>query len=142
MRYIVAPPLPALCWQCNATLAYMPGDIDPLQGGATRFDLLNLAVQPQKGKAVLFFPALSDGTSDPRHVAALPLSLPGGLLPLELQTCNLWRCLSDEAMTTCSMLRIPLSRLLLQDTAHGRGCGKHQVGHPAVDCPWPVRGSG
>ena len=46
------------------------------QGGATRFDLLNLAVQPQKGKAVLFFPALSDGTSDPRHAAAL-LPLPG-----------------------------------------------------------------
>ena len=52
-----------------------------LQGGATRFDLLNLAVQPQKGKAVLFFPALSDGTSDPRHVAALSLPLPGGFLP-------------------------------------------------------------
>lgn len=37
-----------------------------LQGGATRFDMLNLAVQPQKGKALLFFPAFADGTSDPR----------------------------------------------------------------------------
>lgn len=39
-----------------------------LQGGATRFDMLNLAVQPQKGKALLFFPAFADGTSDPRSV--------------------------------------------------------------------------
>ncbi|KAL4440643.1 hypothetical protein ABPG77_000352 [Micractinium sp. CCAP 211/92] len=36
------------------------------QGGATRFDLLNLAVQPEKGKALLFFPAFADGTADPR----------------------------------------------------------------------------
>lgn len=37
-----------------------------MQGGATRFDVLNLAVQPQKGKALLFFPSFADGTSDPR----------------------------------------------------------------------------
>lgn len=28
--------------------------------------MLNLAVRPQKGKALLFFPAFADGTSDPR----------------------------------------------------------------------------
>lgn len=38
------------------------------EGGATRFDMLNLAVQPQKGKALLFFPAFADGTSDPRSL--------------------------------------------------------------------------
>ena len=38
----------------------------PLQGGSTRFDLLNLAVRPEKGTALLFFPAFADGTSDPR----------------------------------------------------------------------------
>lgn len=38
----------------------------PEQGGATRFDLLNLAVQPEKGKALLFFPAFADGTADAR----------------------------------------------------------------------------
>lgn len=36
------------------------------QGGATRFDMLNLAVQPRKGTALLFFPAFADGTADPR----------------------------------------------------------------------------
>eukprot|EP00887_Chlorella_sp_A99_P006966 scaffold2.g6966.t1 len=40
-----------------------------LLGGATRFDMLNLAVRPQKGKALLFFPATSDGVSDPRQAA-------------------------------------------------------------------------
>lgn len=39
-----------------------------LQGGATRFDMLNLAVRPEKGKALLFFPSFADGTSDPRYV--------------------------------------------------------------------------
>lgn len=39
-----------------------------MQGGATRFDMLNLAVRPEKGKALLFFPAFADGTSDPRQV--------------------------------------------------------------------------
>ena len=32
--------------------------------------MLNLAVQPQKGKALLFFPAFADGTSDPRCACA------------------------------------------------------------------------
>jgi collagen type III alpha len=36
------------------------------QGGATRFDLLDLKVQPQRGKALLFFPAFSGGKSDGR----------------------------------------------------------------------------
>ncbi|PRW56261.1 Oxoglutarate iron-dependent dioxygenase [Chlorella sorokiniana] len=43
-------------------------DMLNLAGGATRFDMLNLAVQPQKGKALLFFPAFADGTSDPRSL--------------------------------------------------------------------------
>ena len=30
--------------------------------------MLNLAVKPQKGTAVLFFPAFADGTSDPRSL--------------------------------------------------------------------------
>ncbi|KAL4457586.1 hypothetical protein ABPG75_012459 [Micractinium tetrahymenae] len=38
------------------------------EGGATRFDLLNLAVRPEKGTALLFFPAFADGTSDPRSL--------------------------------------------------------------------------
>jgi collagen type III alpha len=51
------------------------------QGGATRFDHLDLAVQPQRGKALLFFPAFSGGKSDARCVdvcdmlAMLSLSL-------------------------------------------------------------------
>lgn len=36
------------------------------QGGATKFDLLDLKVQPQRGKALLFFPAFSGGKSDAR----------------------------------------------------------------------------
>ena len=37
-----------------------------LQGGATRFDQLGLAVRPRKGKLLLFFPAFADGSADPR----------------------------------------------------------------------------
>lgn len=36
------------------------------QGGATKFDHLDLKVQPQRGKALLFFPAFSGGKSDAR----------------------------------------------------------------------------
>jgi len=36
------------------------------QGGATRFDHLDIKVQPQRGKALLFFPAFSGGKSDAR----------------------------------------------------------------------------
>eukprot|EP00198_Chlamydomonas_reinhardtii_P005012 XP_001694348.1 predicted protein [Chlamydomonas reinhardtii] len=33
-------------------------------GGATKFDVLDIAVQPRKGKALLFFPAFSNGIND------------------------------------------------------------------------------
>lgn len=37
-----------------------------VQGGATKFNHLDLEVQPQRGKALLFFPAFSGGKSDAR----------------------------------------------------------------------------
>jgi hypothetical protein len=37
-----------------------------LQGGATQFDHLGIAVKPKQGKALLFFPAYADGTPDER----------------------------------------------------------------------------
>lgn len=35
-------------------------------GGATKFEHLNLAVQPEAGKVLVFFPAMADGTPDQR----------------------------------------------------------------------------
>ncbi|GIM09885.1 hypothetical protein Vretimale_13685 [Volvox reticuliferus] len=53
-------------FQRHATLLVYLNDVP--RGGATRFDYLGLAVQPVKGKALLFFPAFSDGTSDVRSL--------------------------------------------------------------------------
>ncbi|GLI68286.1 hypothetical protein VaNZ11_012646 [Volvox africanus] len=53
-------------FQRHATLLVYLNDV--LRGGATRFNYLGLAVQPVKGKALLFFPAFSDGTSDVRSL--------------------------------------------------------------------------
>eukprot|EP00238_Polyblepharides_amylifera_P007903 CAMPEP_0196578076 /NCGR_PEP_ID=MMETSP1081-20130531/7050_1 /TAXON_ID=36882 /ORGANISM="Pyramimonas amylifera, Strain CCMP720" /LENGTH=371 /DNA_ID=CAMNT_0041897193 /DNA_START=294 /DNA_END=1409 /DNA_ORIENTATION=+ len=39
---------------------------DVAKGGGTTFDLLGLTIQPQCGKALLFFPALASGVADPR----------------------------------------------------------------------------
>lgn len=35
-------------------------------GGTTHFDILEFGVQPQKGKALLFFPAFANGVPDHR----------------------------------------------------------------------------
>lgn len=45
-------------------------------GGRTRFDALDLAVQPVKGRALLFFPAFADGRPDPRYAARTPTPPP------------------------------------------------------------------
>jgi len=46
---------------------------DVFQGGATRFPMLHLQVQPKQGTALVFFPATVDGTLDPMALhAALP----------------------------------------------------------------------
>jgi hypothetical protein len=59
-------------FQRVATLLIYLNDVD--QGGETCFDLLNVAVKPRKGGALLFFPAFTDGecASDPRtlHTAS------------------------------------------------------------------------
>ena len=41
-----------------------------MQGGATQFHQLDVAVQPEQGAALLFFPAFKDGCPDPRSAAA------------------------------------------------------------------------
>ena len=41
---------------------------DCAAGGQTRFhELPGVAVQPQRGKALIFFPALADGSADSRR---------------------------------------------------------------------------
>lgn len=50
-------------FQRVATLLIYLNDVD--QGGETCFDLLNLAVKPRKGGALLFFPAFTDGECSP-----------------------------------------------------------------------------
>jgi hypothetical protein len=39
---------------------------DVERGGATRFDLLDVAVRPRAGRALVFFPAFADGAPDAR----------------------------------------------------------------------------
>ncbi len=51
-------------FQRQATLLVYLNDVD--QGGMTYFDRLGVSIKPQCGKALLFFPAFSDGTPDPR----------------------------------------------------------------------------
>lgn len=51
-------------FQRQATVLVYLNDVQ--QGGATRFEHLNLAVQPRKGMALLFFPSFADGTPDDR----------------------------------------------------------------------------
>eukprot|EP00879_Flechtneria_rotunda_P022671 GHRR01023943.1.p3 GENE.GHRR01023943.1~~GHRR01023943.1.p3 ORF type:complete len:141 (+),score=55.45 GHRR01023943.1:1041-1463(+) len=51
-------------YQRRATLLVYLNDVQ--QGGATKFDHLSVSVQPQKGKALLFFPSFSGGRSDAR----------------------------------------------------------------------------
>ncbi|KAG2426452.1 hypothetical protein HXX76_011683 [Chlamydomonas incerta] len=58
------PVVAAKGYQRRATLLVYLNDC--VEGGATRFDVLDIAVQPAKGKALLFFPAFSNGVNDRR----------------------------------------------------------------------------
>ncbi|KAG2452417.1 hypothetical protein HYH02_002660 [Chlamydomonas schloesseri] len=51
-------------YQRRATLLVYLNDC--VEGGATKFDVLDIAVQPRKGTALLFFPAFSNGVNDRR----------------------------------------------------------------------------
>ena len=51
-------------FQRQATLLVYLNDVQT--GGATHFDRLDVSIQPECGKALLFFPAFADGTPDPR----------------------------------------------------------------------------
>ncbi|EFJ42400.1 hypothetical protein VOLCADRAFT_107241 [Volvox carteri f. nagariensis] len=51
-------------YQRRATLLVYLNDCE--QGGATKFDILDIAVQPRKGTALLFFPAFANGMPDRR----------------------------------------------------------------------------
>ena len=51
-------------FQRQATLLLYLNDVE--EGGCTHFDQLNLSIHPKCGKALLFFPAFSNGTPDPR----------------------------------------------------------------------------
>lgn len=59
-------------FQRQATLLVYLNSVQ--SGGATHFGRLNVSIQPEIGKALLFFPAFSDGTPDPRtiHTAQSP----------------------------------------------------------------------
>ncbi|PNW80149.1 hypothetical protein CHLRE_08g379950v5 [Chlamydomonas reinhardtii] len=58
------PVVGAKGYQRRATLLVYLNDC--VEGGATKFDVLDIAVQPRKGKALLFFPAFSNGINDRR----------------------------------------------------------------------------
>ncbi|KXZ55466.1 hypothetical protein GPECTOR_2g1015 [Gonium pectorale] len=51
-------------YQRRATLLVYLNDCP--EGGATKFDVLDIAVQPRKGSALLFFPAFVNGVNDRR----------------------------------------------------------------------------
>ena len=51
-------------FQRQATLLVYLNDVQT--GGRTHFDRLDVSIQPECGKALLFFPAFADGTPDPR----------------------------------------------------------------------------
>lgn len=53
-------------YQRQATVLMYLNDVP--EGGCTCFNLLEIAVRPQKGKALLFFPAFGSGRPDPRSV--------------------------------------------------------------------------
>lgn len=55
-------------FQRRATVLVYLNDV--AEGGATRFDRLGFAVRPTQGTALLFFPGLRDGASDPRTLHA------------------------------------------------------------------------
>eukprot|EP00276_Gloeochaete_wittrockiana_P006324 CAMPEP_0184662952 /NCGR_PEP_ID=MMETSP0308-20130426/45774_1 /TAXON_ID=38269 /ORGANISM="Gloeochaete witrockiana, Strain SAG 46.84" /LENGTH=332 /DNA_ID=CAMNT_0027105333 /DNA_START=87 /DNA_END=1082 /DNA_ORIENTATION=+ len=61
--------------------------LDESQGGSTKFHTLKLNVQPKKGDAVVFFPALRDGTVDRRMVHSGEPVLGG-----EKRILNVWMC--------------------------------------------------
>lgn len=49
---------------CPSLFGLLPNTPCIHTGGATKFDVLDIAVQPRKGKALLFFPAFSNGIND------------------------------------------------------------------------------
>ncbi|GLI68159.1 hypothetical protein VaNZ11_012497 [Volvox africanus] len=51
-------------YQRRVTLLVYLNDCE--EGGATKFDVLDIAVQPRKGTALLFFPAFANGVPDKR----------------------------------------------------------------------------
>ena len=53
-----------------ATLLVYLNDVSASGGGMTTFKELDVKVRPEKGKALLFFPAFKDGTPDPRTLHA------------------------------------------------------------------------
>eukprot|EP00232_Nephroselmis_pyriformis_P017771 CAMPEP_0182881898 /NCGR_PEP_ID=MMETSP0034_2-20130328/17446_1 /TAXON_ID=156128 /ORGANISM="Nephroselmis pyriformis, Strain CCMP717" /LENGTH=355 /DNA_ID=CAMNT_0025014947 /DNA_START=1 /DNA_END=1065 /DNA_ORIENTATION=+ len=53
-------------FQRHATLLCYLNDVAEGRGGCTTFQHLGLAVRPEAGKALLFFPAFRDGAPDPR----------------------------------------------------------------------------
>ncbi|KAL3152904.1 hypothetical protein ABBQ38_012210 [Trebouxia sp. C0009 RCD-2024] len=59
-------------FQRQATLLVYLNDVPT--GGTTHFNRLDVSIQPECGKALLFFPAFADGTPDPRtvHTAQSP----------------------------------------------------------------------
>lgn len=50
--------------QRRATLLVYLNDVT--EGGETKFDIIDIAIKPEKGKALLFFPAFSGGRPDSR----------------------------------------------------------------------------
>jgi hypothetical protein len=62
-----------------ATVLVYLNDVSARDGGETEFRELGLKVRPQRGKALVFFPALADGTPDSRTLhAGKPVSGQGG----------------------------------------------------------------
>ncbi|KAF6261608.1 hypothetical protein COO60DRAFT_1500337 [Scenedesmus sp. NREL 46B-D3] len=73
-------------YQRRATLLVYLNDV--AQGGATQFDHLGFGVQPQRGKALLFFPSFSGGKSDARTLHTADDAAEGA----EKWVFQLWLC--------------------------------------------------
>ncbi|WIA11416.1 hypothetical protein OEZ85_011533 [Tetradesmus obliquus] len=73
-------------YQRRATLLIYLNDV--LQGGQTQFDHLGFGVQPQRGKALLFFPSFSGGKSDARTLHTAEDAAEGA----EKWVFQLWLC--------------------------------------------------
>jgi len=51
-------------FQRRATFLVYLNDVP--EGGGTHFDHIGITIQPRKGRAMMFFPGMADGTNDPR----------------------------------------------------------------------------